>query len=81
MPKLMEAVVTTGESHTITGDRNLIIQAFDGEQINVFVRWPKTFALGGTLFYKWHYLLCLMLRVLFECDGPMDGRTYGQTHM
>ena len=22
-------------------------QAFNGEQMNVFVRWPKTFALGG----------------------------------
>ena len=29
------------------GSRNLMTHAFNGEQINVFVRWPKTFALGG----------------------------------
>ena len=30
------------------GEKNLMTLALAGEQMNVFVRWPKTFALGGT---------------------------------
>ena len=32
-----------------TGNRILMTLAFNGEQMNVFVRWPMTFALGGSL--------------------------------